>query len=58
MSKISLMLVTSILLLLGSSGLGFMNNSKLADKQAEVASIKASQTPAQNDVAKAKDAQK
>ncbi len=52
------MLIVSAILLVGSSGLGYLNKGKLADKQAEVASVKASQTTAQSDAVKAKDAQK
>ncbi len=58
MSKISLMLITSALLLVGSSVFGYLNKAKLTDKQAEIANAKASSTIALSDAAKAKDAQK
>ena len=52
------MLAASILLLLGSSGLGFLNKSKLADKQAKIESAEAAKTSAQSEASKAKDAEK
>ncbi len=52
------MLAASILLLLGSSVLAFMNKSKLSDRQAEIANAKAAQTSAQGEVSKAKADQK
>ena len=52
------MQIASVVLLVLSSALGFLNKGKLADKQAEITSIKANQSVAQSDVVKAKDAQK